>query len=597
MIKASDYIWDLFSTKGIDTVFSVSGGAAAHLLDSLSKNKKFKVVFCQHEQACAMAAEGYARIANKPAIVLVTNGPGSTNTITGVLSAFQDSIPIIVISGQVPKNQMMQDTNLRQLGVQECDIISMVKGITKYSKRVKYTENGYLRYDLEKAYHLATSGRMGPVWLEIPLDVQSAQLDEKDLKLYLEEDDPHWNNYDIKQIVDLLLTTNKPLIIAGNGIHLSQTEKQFYELLNYFHIPVVTTWNAKDLMDYNHYQFVGSFGILGERAGNFAVQNASLLLILGSRLSVPNIGYDSSKFSPNSVKIMVDIDANEISKKTLNIQYKINDDLKSFFEKILKELSQRKITEDSKRSAWYSDTQSWKKKYPISQPDHKNEKDGVNSFYFIEELCKHLKDNHVIVTDMGTAFTCTMQAAKMNGKARLFTSSGTASMGYGLPAAIGAWFADPTKEIILIAGDGGFQMNIQELQTVKHYKIPLKIFVLNNNGYLAISLMQDNLFAGNYVGSTPESGVSTPDFCEVFKSYISYSKEPYHANSVEFFDYQLPFMMKEDKAVLFEINIPKHQKLLPRVQSSKDKDGNIISNSLENMFPYLPEEEMKEIMK
>lgn len=598
MIKISDYIWDYLASKELDTVFSVSGGASSHLLDSLSKNKKFKVYFCRHEQACAMAADGYARIANKPAIVLVTNGPGSTNAITGVLGAYQDSIPMIVISGQVPKNQMMEDTNLRQLGVQECDIISIVKPITKFAKTIRYPDNGNLNYDLDQAYTLATTGRMGPVWLEVPLDIQSTQVDEKDLTLHLYENDPHKKSlFDLEELDILLQQSDKPVIVVGNGVHLSKTEETLIKIAHRLYIPVVTTWNAKDIFNYNDDVFIGSFGILGERAGNFAVQNADLLIILGSRLSVPNIGYDSSKFSPNSIKIMVDIDANEISKKTLNIQHKINEPLEEFLPRWLEYLMyQASLRENT----WIDRCLEWKKKYPVYQPEYANEKDGINSFHFIEELCKHLKDNHVIVTDMGTAFTCTMQAAKMNGKARLFTSSGTASMGYGLPAAIGAWIADPTKEIILIAGDGGFQMNIQELQTIKQYNIPIKMFILNNNGYLAISLMQDNLFKGNYIGSTPESGVSAPDFCEIAKSYGLKYPNVVHVNKIPLYKNELLDwdILNSKKACLVEIKMPQHQKLFPRVQSSKDeKTGQIISNSLENMYPYLSKEEMKEIMK
>lgn len=597
MIKASDYIFEFFNSKGIDTVFCVAGGAASHLLDSLSKNKNYTIIFCRHEQACAMAAEGYARIANKPAIVLVTNGPGSTNAITGVLGAYQDSIPMIVLSGQVPINQTMDNEQIRQLGVQECDIISIVKSITKFSKQIRSAQTGTLKYDLILAYFHSMDKRKGPVWLDIPLNIQNYQLLDSDINMNLEEhEDLLEGKYDIKEICDLILKAKRPLIVAGNGIHLSQTEEQFHKLLSNFHIPVVTTWNAKDLMGYNHYQFIGSFGILGERAGNFAVQNADLLLILGSRLSIPNIGYDSTKFAPNAIKIMVDVDRKEIEKKTLKIDYKINEDLKIFFDKILKELSQKFVTDDGSKNNWYFKVGEWKRKYPVYQSKYANETGGINSFYFIEELSKHLTKNHIVITDMGTAFTCTMQAIKMNGTARLFTSSGTSSMGYGLPAAIGAWVADPSKEIILIAGDGGFQMNIQELQTVQQYKIPLKIFILNNNGYSAISLMQDNLFGGNYVGSTAKD-VSAPNFVEITEGYLGKSKDQYWSNSRKQFDYYLPFFMREHKTCLYEIIIPENQPLYPRVQSSKNASGNIISNTLDNMYPFLSEDEMKSLMK
>jgi acetolactate synthase-1/2/3 large subunit len=588
MIKVSDYIFDFLKSKGIDTIFSVSGGAAAHLLNSV-KEKEFKYICNYHEQACAMAAEGYARIANKPACVLVTNGPGSSNTITGVLGAFQDSIPMIVISGQVPVNQSLGsvDIELRQLGVQECDIISMVKPITKYA--VQITDPNTVANHLAIAYNTATTGRMGPVWLDIPLDVQSA----------LTEPTADWDitnisnisKYDPKEIIDLIHNAKKPVIITGNGIHLSKAEEYFKVLKDKLKIPVVSTWTSKDLMDHNDPLFVGNFGLLGERAANFAIQNADLLLVLGSRLSIPNVGYQSHLFSPNSIKIMVDIDKNELDKPTLKIDYPIVNDLKHFISELMFELINR--VDIPKWTEWIDKTQLWKAKYPVFQPEYKANTERINSFYFMEVLSSKLTDNNVIVTDMGTSYTCTMQSLRMNGKNRLFTSSATCSMGFGLPGAIGAYFADPTKDIILIAGDGGLQMNIQELQTINHYKIPIKIFLLNNNGYLAISLMQDNLFKGNYIGSNPESGVSNPDFLGIARAY---EFETFNFINNTELEENIDSVLRQKGPTFCEIKMVENQLLIPRVQSSKDADGKIISNSLENMFPYLSEEEMKKIM-
>lgn len=599
MVKVSDYIFDYFLSKGIDTIFCVSGGAAAHLLNSV-KEKNIRIIHMHHEQACAMAADAYARIAGKPAIVLVTNGPGSTNTITGVLGAYQDSIPMIVISGQVPTTQtLIKDDGLRQLGVQECDIIKIVKSITKYAKQLRYTNNNMLSYHISEAYIKAISGRQGPIWLDIPLDIQSALVDEKELGMFCEDEDEHTDKYDISHIVDLLLNAEKPLIVLGNGIHLSKTEELLQEFLCYSNIPVVTTWNAKDLFHYDNPRFIGSFGLMGERAGNFAIQNADLLLILGTRLSIPCIGYDAKAFSPKSTKIMVDIDHFELEKKTLNIHHKINEDLNVFFPKLIKEISGRvKHRHTDLKDNWNIRTLSWKIKYPINEEPHKTETDKTNSFNFIEELGKHLDDRHIVVTDMGTAFTCTMQALKMNGS-RLFTSSGTSSMGFGLPGAIGAWIADPTKQVILIAGDGGFQMNIQELQTVKYYNIPLKMFVLNNNGYSAISLMQDNLFNSNYIGSTPESGVDAPNFTSIVGMYgisPTYLMGEYMWNGT-YDGYWKWDELNSKYSKFVEIRMINNQPLFPKVQSSKDEKGNIISNALENMWPYLSENEMKEIMQ
>ncbi len=582
MIKVSDYIFEYFLSQGIDTIFCVSGGAAAHMLNSVHE-KGIKIIHCHHEQACAMAAEGYARISGKPAIVLVTNGPGSTNTITGVLGAFQDSIPMIVLSGQVPTTQTMSGKGplLRQMGVQECNIIRIVESITKFAKQIRTIND--ISYNLSRAYVTATTGRQGPVWLDIPLDIQASMVDESELNSFYENRESYIDEkYDVDFVIAEITKAQRPLIIAGNGIHLSKSEAGFYQLLNKMNIPVVTTWNAKDLLDHNDSQFIGSFGLFGDRASNYAVQNADLLLILGSRLSIPNIGYDTKAFSPNSIKIMVDIDPNEIYKSTLHINGPIIEDLKVFFDKMLSKLTQRAIGVDG----WNNELSQLKYNNDVVlDEDHKTEPYKINSYHFIEELGKQLKDNHIVVTDMGTAFTCTMQALKMNGKARLFTSSGTASMGYGLPAAIGAWIADPTKEIILIAGDGGFQMNIQELQTLAQYRIPIKMFILDNNGYLAISLMQDNLFNGNHIGSTFKD-VSAPEFIDIAQAYgigamVMLDDEPGEMSKL------LKLVLDEKRRpYLCQVNIPEHQLLIPRVQSQKDANGKIISNKLDNMFPY-----------
>ena len=589
MIKVSDYIFEFLKSKDIDTIFSVAGGAAAHLLNSVA-NSDYNYICNYHEQACAMAAEGYARIANKPAIVLVTNGPGSSNTLTGVLGAYQDSIPMIILSGQVPVNQSLgslEQVKLRQLGVQECDIISMAEPITKLA--IQVTNPDEIQYYVNKAYYEATTGRQGPVWLDIPLDVQNAMVDITSQKQFIP---PQQSIEDVnyEKLITLLTEAKRPLIVTGNGIHLSKSEELFNKIKRQLQIPVVSTWTSKDLLAQNDPLFVGNFGILGERAANFAIQNADLLLVLGSRLSIPNTGYQSQLFSPHSIKIVVDIDENELHKPTVKVDYPIHCDLSTFLTNLTSRLDS--VTLPTSKD-WISTTQRWKNKYPVFQPEYKTNTNKVNSFYLMEILSANLKDSNIIVTDMGTSYTCTMQSLQMNGKARLFTSSACCSMGFGLPGAIGAYFADPTKEVILIAGDGGLQMNLQELQTIKHYNIPIKIFVLNNNGYLAISLMQNNLFNGTYIGSNPQSGVSAPDFLKIADAY-GFTNYRFSTNSE--LEEGIEAALNNTGPVLVEVLMPEDQLLIPRVQSSKDANGNILSNSLENMFPYLSTEEMKEIM-
>lgn len=585
-MKVSEYIFDFLKSKGIDTVFCVSGGAAAYLFESV-RTSGITYVCNYHEQACAMAADGYARIANKPACVLVTNGPGSSNTITGVLGAYQDSIPMIIISGQVPTHQTISNAggvSLRQHGVQECDIISMVQSITKYAVQVQNADD--VQYHLESAYHAATTGRFGPVWIDVPLNIQNAEMKIKDSLVFENED----YDYDIDTIIELLLHAERPLIVTGNGIHLSKTENIFLQLKDKLQIPIVSTWSSKDLLSHNDELYVGNFGIFGERSGNFAIQHADLILILGSRMSIPNTGYQSKLFSPKSKKIMIDIDPNELYKSSLKIDYPIVGDLKTFLPKFLESILNVTFPDKTK---WLEKTQSWKKKYPIFLPEYKENKNKINSFYFMEVLSKILSDKHVVVTDMGTSFTCTMQSLQMNGKCRLFTSSACCSMGFGLPGAIGAYFANNNNDIILIAGDGGFQMNLQELQTIIHYNIPIKIFILNNEGYLAISLMQDNLFNGNRIGCDSQCGVSCPNFSKVANAY---GLKTYVLNNNSELENNIKSILYHDGPVLSEIMMVKDQLLIPRVQSSKSETGNIISGSLDNMFPFLPKSEIENIL-
>jgi acetolactate synthase-1/2/3 large subunit len=576
-MKSSDYIIKLLQSKGIDTVFCVTGGAAAHLMESV-RTSGLTVIYNYNEQACAMAADGYARIAKKPALVLVTNGPGSSNTITGVLGAWQDSVPMIVLSGQVPRHQTLAAepiAQLRQLGLQEADIVPMVQHCTNYAVQLQYTNN--IKQEVDRAWHLATTGRMGPVWLDVPIDLQAETInpdDQHNFTPYIASN----NNLISKEILEALQHAQRPLVVAGNGIHLANAETIFKSLVNQLQIPVVCTWNAKDLFEFDDPLYVGNFGLLGERAGNFAVQQADLLLVIGSRLSIPVTGYNSKDFAPDSVKIMVDLDYNEIHKHTLKIDYPVVGDITDF----VSELASKR--NNPIRHEWIELVRSWKEKLSVFDENHIRDSGAVNSFDFIQHLGTCLQPNDVVVTDMGTSFTCTMQALRHTGQDRLFTSSALCSMGFGLPGAIGAYMADPERRVICIAGDGGFQMNIQELQTVIHNKLPIKIIILNNNGLLAISLMQDNLFGGNRFGADPTSGVSSPDFVQVA---IAYGIPAHRLTTLENVHQSLKNLLAKDGPMLIEINMVKDQLLIPRVQSRRDSSGKIVSGSLDAMFPFL----------
>jgi acetolactate synthase-1/2/3 large subunit len=575
-VKVSDYIIQLLEKHGVDTSFCITGGAAAHLLESL-RTSNINVIHNYHEQASAMSAEGYARITKKPALVLITNGPGSTNAINGVLGAWQDSIPMIVISGQVPTNQTLaaEPRKIRQLGLQEADVISMVTYCTKYA--IQLRDVSTIKYEIEKAIDIAVSGRPGPVWLDVPIDIQSTMIDTDTQLEYVKENiAQQYNITDV--LLDAIRNAKKPLVVAGNGIHIASVENEFKDLVTKLNIPVICTWNATDLFDYNDPLYVGNFGLLGERAGNFAVQRADLLIVLGTRLGIPCIGYNTKDFAINAKKIMVDIDENEIYKHTLTIDYPVVEDLKTFIPALL-----AADINNAPQTEWTNSVIKWKYDYQVFNENHTRNDYSINSFDFIKELGNCLEENDIVSTDMGTSFTCTMQALRSIGTNRLFTSSGQSSMGVGLPGAIGAYVANKARTIC-IAGDGGIQMNIQELQTVVHYGLPIKIIILNNQGYLAISLMQDNLFSKNRLGADKLSGISSPNFVAVGEAYGIPS---YKLNTLTDVKHQLKDLLKLEGPAIIEINMVKDQLIIPRVQSKRDAEGKIISGSLDMMFPFI----------
>lgn len=568
-MKASDYIIKFFGAKGVSQVFCVAGGAAAHLLESI-RTSSFCTIFNYHEQACAMAADGYFRVSKKPALVLVTSGPGATNLFTGVVGAWQDGVPMIVLSGQVSRNQTITSSAvpLRQLGIQETDVVPIVKNFTNYATQVNDVKN--LRSELEKAWNSAMNGRMGPVWLDIPIDVQAMDVVAEEL---FDVTVPKRNPLAIsKDVIEAIARARRPLVVAGHGIHLSNYENEFTEFIRKYNFPVVCTWNATDLFPWSDPLYMGSLGLFGERAGNLAVQNADLLLVIGSRLSIPCVGYNRSDFAPKAIRIMVDLDSNEINKKTLDIHHSYTGDLRDFISQLVS------VATPGSYDDWFRILTNWKEKYPVLLEPHTRNEQTINSYDFISKLGKVIKDD-VIVTDMGTSFTCTMQSLRNNGSNRLFTSSALCSMGFGLPGAIGAYMADLQRRVICIAGDGGMQMNIQELQTLVTYNLPIKIIVLNNNGYLAISLMQDNLFGKRFGADMP-----SPDFTKLAQAY---GIQSHKLNILSDTD-RLADILSEPGPALIEVNMTRDQLMIPRVMSRRDEEtGQIVSGRLDAMFPYI----------
>jgi acetolactate synthase I/II/III large subunit len=590
-MKVSDYIFSELATIGVKDVFTVSGGAAMHLLDSLGTNKDINHISTHHEQAAAMAAEGNARITGKPGVALVTSGPGGTNALTGVCGAWIDSIPTIFLSGQVTSNTLIKGTGLRQFGIQESDIVSMVKSVTKYAVTLK--DPRQVKYHLQKAIYLSTTGRPGPVWLDIPLDIQSKHIVPEECPSFKPEEQSFLEKKCLKEqvenCIELLKKSKRPVLISGYGIRLAKGEREFLQLIEKLGIPVISSWTTSDLIPSSHELSIGRSGIFGDRAGNFTVQNSDLVLSIGSRLSVPQVGYNFPLFARAAKKIIVDIDPAELKKPSLNPDLPIKADAKEFMVELLDQL---KDLGPFEIESWRKRCQDWREKYPVVLPEYKECKDVVNSFYFVQTLSEKLDDTAVIVTDMGTSFTCTMQTFKTKLGQRLYTSSGHASMGFGLPGAIGACIGNNLKDTICISGDGGLQMNIQELQTIIHYNLPIKLFVLNNKGYLTIKATQQNHF-GRFVGAEQSSGVTCPD---IIKVATAYGLPTTRIANTEELNLKIDSVLQATGPMVCEIIMEENQPLIPRVSSLKKPDGTIISKPIEDLYPFLSREEFQENM-
>ena len=594
-MRVADYIVERLADHGIGHVFMVTGGAAMHLNDAFGRNGAIKKVYCHHEQSCAMAAESYYRVSNRMAAVNVTAGPGATNAITGVYGAHVDSMAMIVVSGQSKRETLASSTNLplRQLGDQEVNIVEMVKGITKYATLID--DPSTIRYHLEKALYLALQGRPGPVWLDVPIDVQGAIIDPSALKGYdPKEDAIHYETDRLEESVALvakrLAASKRPVIYAGTGVRLSGQYDLFLELAGRLGVPVVGAWDSNDLLPNDHPSYAGRPGSLGDRAGNFTVQNSDFLLILGCRLNVRLVSYNWENFAPGAYKVMVDVDAAELKKPTLSIDLPMHADLRDFLP--LFAASSKDWSGD--HCDWLAWCKERVKRYPVVLPEYWKSTGGVNPYCFMERLSEFLEDGEVIACGDGTACVAAFQAMSIRSGQRLFTNSGCASMGYDLPAAIGAAEALPDKKrIICLAGDGSIMMNLQELQTIAGRDLPLKIFVLNNSGYHSIRQTQGNFFPDNIVGCGTDSGLSFPDFGKVAAAFgMGYRRCSQHNE----LDEVIGETLNLQGPVICEIMLDLAQAFAPKLSSRKLEDGRMVSASLEDMSPFLDREELQSNM-
>lgn len=584
-IKVSDYIASrLKNIYDIKNVFMVSGGGAMHLNDSFGKYIPY---ICNHnEQACAIAAEGYAKASSKLAVVNVTTGPGGLNCLNGVFGQWTDSVPVLYISGQVKRATTLAscpDLNLRQLGDQEADIISVVKPLTKYAVMVKNPLE--IKYHLDRAVYEATTGRKGPVWLDIPIDVQAAVIDEQELIDFDISCKPPSTKEDCKitEVLNRLSLAKTPLIVAGHGIRLSGMKHTFLDILKNLNIPVVTTFNGFDLLNEDTPQYIGRIGTIGQRAGNFALQNADLVLFLGTRNNIRQISYNWENFARNAYKIVVDIDKAELEKPLVKPDMAIHADLADFLP-LLKE----SLTSIDKPQ-WLTFCRDLKKRYSFGNTkEYSQTGDKINVYYFVRRLTELMSENDVCVTANGTAIIASVQTAMVKNNQRIFSNSGDASMGYDLPAAIGACVANNKKNTICIAGDGSLMMNLQELQTLKHHNLPVKIFILNNDGYSSIKQTQTNFFEGRNTGAGTNSGVSIPDFVKVGSAFDIKS---IRLESPDEIDNTIKDVLSAKGPVLCDVIVNPDYIFTPKLSSRKLEDGTMISPSLEDMYPFLPRDE------
>lgn len=588
MMRLSDYVIERIAQEGVKHVFMVSGGGGMYLIDSLGHNKDIAYICNHHEQASAMSAEGYQRITGNIGVALVTTGPAGTNAITGVLCAWNDSIPLLMLSGQSNSKFLIGVTGLRQRGVHEADITKIVESFTKYA--VTVIDEKMIRYHLEKALYLAKNGRPGPVWIDIPIDIQSKMIDPGTLVAF----DPDFefsksdNFQEIKEIsvvAELFNHAVRPVILAGYGLRLADLQKDFLGFIEKHRIPVVTTKNALDLVHDDHELLAGRIGINGQRAGNFAVQNSDLVLVLGSRLSFPTVGYATDYFAREAKIIVVDIDNTQLQCPTVNADLLINADLKKFLPQLDVALDNTLMQD---LSPWIERCHHWRENYPVVLSQWKEQNDYVNPYYFFEVLSEELTAQDVLVTDQGATFYCSTVAFKVKKDQRAFTNGGFSPMGYGLPAAIGACFAHDKQRVVCAHGDGGLEMNIQELQTVVYYKLPVKLFVFNNQGYLSIKHTQKAYFDGFFVGSDADSGVTCPDSLKI--------ADAYGIPSVRITNHQdmrskIREVLETEGPVMVDLVLDPMQPFVPKVASERKPDGRMVSKPLEDMYPFIERDE------
>jgi acetolactate synthase-1/2/3 large subunit len=610
MVRVADLVAQLLVAHDVTDVFMLTGGGSMHLNDAFGRAAGMRALFTHHEQAAAIAAESYCRLSGRMAAVNVTTGPGGVNALNGVYGAYVDSIGMIVVSGQVKRETYAgnYDIPLRQLGDQEVDIVGMVRGITKYA--VVLQDPLDTRKVVEKALWLALNGRPGPVWIDIPGDVQGALVDADSLESYdPAADDDRAGEADntgaernplqgaalateVAAMLVELHAAKRPVILVGAGIRISGQHQAFLDFADRLGVPVVTGWNAHDVITNAHPLYVGRPGSVGDRGGNFAVQTADYVLVLGSRLNIRQISYNWQAFAREAKVAMVDIDKAELAKPTLNLHRAIHADLRDFFAvaATLPSPTEDNVAERKKYLDWCKERCA---RYPVVLPEYWESTGYVNPYCFGAALFDALEEGDIVVTGDGTACVTVFQAADIKDGQRLYTNSGCASMGYDLPAAIGAYYGSGGKRIICLAGDGSIMMNVQELQTIYGLNLPVKIFLLNNDGYHSIRQAQHNYFPDNIIGCGPDSGLTFPNYQRLAAGFgIPSSLVATHQELAA----AIRNALLGDSPHLCEVMIDKTQAFAPKLSSKRLEDGTMVSAPLEDLAPFLSPEEFKQAM-
>jgi len=588
-MRVSDVIFDYLAKKGVDTAFMVTGGQAMFLDDAVHQNRHITPIFTHHEQSAGMAAESYGRVKGIPGVAVVTAGPGAVNVMNGVVGAWTDSSPMIVLSGQAALKavQYQETTKIRQFGVQGINIRPLVDSVTKYFITVDDPQK--ILYYIQKAYHIATTGRPGPVWLDVPLDIQGKEIKGKLIQFVPEKEKLNRQlSKQVAQTIALLKKSKRPILLIGHGLRIANALPDFEKALERLKIPVVTSRLGIDSIESNHPLYIGRPGTYGERSANFTVQNADVIISIGSRLATSMIGHNAPDFGKNAKKVVVDIDAKELNKPGPILDIKILSDAKLFLREFNKQIYK---VPPLHFSDWVNQANLWKKKYPVVLPEYRKEK-PINSYYFTQRLSKLSSAKDMVLVDTGGCFHVAAQSWKVKKGQRYITTGGISSMGYWV-AGIGACMAYGKKQTLIITGDGSLQMNIQELATIKHNNLPIKIFIFNNNGYLLIRHTQKNFMEGRLMGESPATGVWCPDSMKIAKAY---GIKGVKIDNLKTMDIKIKEVLAHKGPVICEIITPEWQLLIPRTASIKNPDGSMVSKPYEDMFPFLPPEEIEENM-